>query len=254
VLWNNALTELNDMLIGLYSRRESWERIATQAGLKMANLILTGAPNEVWFNILLEADKSVPSSIPTIVAIAAKEYPGQSELLNQILQRYQDLREKSSEHASTLTRRTGANQGKGKQSAPETTEQILKLAHHQIGTAQAVVLAIIEIFDYETILPTDCDDALHSLDSVKQQVQKLSMLLYNRPSSHKTTKALQDALYVFNFRVNEHLVRLESHIKKLRAICQKPSAQRDTERKDIQRNLDQLYQELQEFNGLRYAE
>ena len=91
--WNDALTDLQDKLVGLYPRLDSWQRIATQAGINISMVRSNAAPIDVWHETLVEAHNTEPSRIPEIIATVSRERPEHAETLEQIGRRYQALME-----------------------------------------------------------------------------------------------------------------------------------------------------------------
>ena len=71
--WSRTLTNLRDMLAGLYPTAEESRRVVVEAGLNPAFVSFSSRAITNWFNVLEEANKR--DKVRAIVNVAQKDYP-----------------------------------------------------------------------------------------------------------------------------------------------------------------------------------
>jgi len=76
--WNKTLNQLNTILADLYPNQSSIPRIATHSGIPCSQINFNDPPEDVWFNVILEAKKH--EKILDLVRLVRGKYPTKTQL------------------------------------------------------------------------------------------------------------------------------------------------------------------------------
>ena len=71
--WDSSLTQLVDLLAGIYRNPSDAELVARRAGLPLENLDLSGRPKTMWMRIVEEA--RLQNCLDALVAAVHEQYP-----------------------------------------------------------------------------------------------------------------------------------------------------------------------------------
>ena len=71
--WDSSLTQLIDLLAGIYRNAADAELVVRRAGLPLENIDLSGRPKTMWMRIVDEAAQQPPDRL--LVAAVHEQYP-----------------------------------------------------------------------------------------------------------------------------------------------------------------------------------